>query len=79
MNHRQTPLEIGKYLISSTAQEAANGAFSASVSIRSGKGSGTHDRIVRFSAPFESAAAALRYATEQALAWIGERNTPAWR
>ena len=76
MNHHQTPLEIGKYLVSSTAKEIVPGGFSASVSIRSGKGSATHDRVLRFSDPFESAAAALRYATEHATDWIRERSAP---
>jgi hypothetical protein len=47
------------------------------VSIRSGKGSATHDRVSRFSTLFDNAPAALHYATAHAMAWIGERNTAA--
>lgn len=31
----------------------------------------THDRVVRFLPEFDTPALAARYATEQALAWIG--------
>jgi hypothetical protein len=59
------------------ATQLDDGGFAASVSIRSGKGSATHDRVSRFSTLFDNAPAALHYATEHALAWIGERNTAA--
>lgn len=74
MNHHLEPIEVGKYRVSPLATERDDGGFSASVSIRSGKGSATHDRVSRFSALFDNAPAALHYATEHALAWIGERN-----
>lgn len=70
-------IEIGKYLVSPLAKAQDAGGFSASVSIRSGSGSATHDRVMRFSGLFDSAAAALHYATEHALGWIQERNAPA--
>jgi hypothetical protein len=47
------------------------GRYAASVSIRSGRGSATHDRVLRFHPVFESRCAAERYATAQGLAWIG--------
>ncbi|MFO1285770.1 MAG: hypothetical protein U1F49_04010 [Rubrivivax sp.] len=46
--------------------------YTAAVSIRSGRGSMTHDRVVRFAPVFDTHAQATRFATEQALAWIGE-------
>lgn len=49
----------------------AGGRYAASVSIRSGTGSMTHDRVMRFVPAFDSHDQATRFATEQALAWIG--------
>ena len=77
MNHHHTHLAVGKYLVSPLVKELEEGGFAASVSIRSGRGSATHDRVMRFSALFDNAAAALHYATEHALAWISERSAPA--
>jgi hypothetical protein len=76
-NTRPTQLAVGKYLVSPLAKPQGEGRYVASVSIRSGKGSATHDRVMRFSGLFDNAAAALQYATEQALGWIKERNVPA--
>ena len=72
-----TNIEVGKYLVSPLAKPQGEGRFAASVSIRSGHGSGTHDRVLRFSGLFDSAAAAVHYATEHALGWIQERSLPA--
>ena len=68
-------LAVGKYLVSPLAKANDAGGFAASVSIRSGRGSATHDRVLRFSGLFDSAASALQYATDHALGWIKERNT----
>jgi hypothetical protein len=43
------------------------------VSIRSGRGSATHDRVLRFVPMFDTAAEAARYAAMQGLAWIVAR------
>lgn len=48
------------------------GRIAAAVSIRSGRGSMTHDRVMRFVPIFDTHAEAAFFATEQALAWIGE-------
>jgi hypothetical protein len=40
------------------------------VSIRSGRGSGTHDRVLRLMPLFDNSDAAARYALDQGLAWI---------
>jgi hypothetical protein len=76
MNIDQTKIEVGKYLVSPLAKQQGEG-YAASVSIRSGRGSATHDRVMRFSGLFDSAAAAVHYATEHALGWIHERSAPA--
>lgn len=69
-------MAVGKYLVSPLAKPHGEGRYVASVSIRSGKGSATHDRVMRFSGMFDSAASALHYATEHAMSWIKERSTP---
>ena len=76
MNFYNTQIAVGKYLVSPAASHHSEGRFAASVSIRSGHGSATHDRVMRFSGLFESAAAAIHYATEYALGWIQERASP---
>ena len=77
MNIDHTHIAVGKYLVSPLAKPQGQGRFAASVSIRSGRGSGTHDRVLRFSGIFDSATAALHYATEHAMRWIHERSQPA--
>ena len=76
MTMNDNKIEIGKYLISPTARQQGEGRYAASVSIRSGRGSGTHDRVLRFNGIFDSAAAAVHYATEHAMGWIHERSSP---
>jgi hypothetical protein len=76
MNVDHTKIAVGKYLVSPLAKQQGEG-YAASVSIRSGRGSATHDRVLRFSGLFDSAAAAVHYATEHALGWIHERSSPA--
>lgn len=77
MNIDYTKIAVGKYLVSPLAKHQGEGRYAASVSIRSGRGSGTHDRVMRFSGLFDSAAAAVHYATEHAHGWIRERSLPA--
>ena len=77
MNFDDTKIAVGKYLVSPLAKQHAEGRFAASVSIRSGRGSATHDRVLRFSGLFDSAAAAIHYATEHAMGWIQERSPQA--
>lgn len=49
----------------------ACGQYTAAVSIRSGRGSMTHDRVMRFEPHFDSQDQAARFATDRAMAWIG--------
>ena len=76
MDILQHSIAVGKYLVSPLIRHTDNGDFAASVSIRSGRGSGTHDRVMRFTPRFTSHAQALRYATEQGLGWVRERTAP---
>ncbi len=75
MDILQHGVAVGKYLISPLIKHMDDGHFSASVSIRSGQGSGTHDRVFRFTPRFVSRAAAVRYATDEGLGWVRDRGT----
>jgi hypothetical protein len=55
-----------------------DGRYAASVSIRTGHGSTTHDRFMRFVPLFDTAHAAIRYATDQGLAWVIGRGVPSF-
>jgi len=72
----QHSIAVGKYLVSPLIKTQDDGRFAASVSIRSGHGSGTTDRVMRFTPRFRSHAAAVRYAIDEGLGWVRER-TPA--
>ncbi|MFC5523133.1 hypothetical protein [Polaromonas jejuensis] len=77
MNINYNNISVGRYLVSPLAKQQGEGRYAASVSIRSGRGSGTYDRVLRFNGLFDSAAAAVHYATEHAMGWILERSSPA--
>ena len=53
-----------------TRRTACGQHVAAAVSIRTGGGSMTHDRVFRFVPLFASHEDAARFALEQALAWI---------
>ena len=73
MNHKDS-ITVGRYLISPLTKPLKNGWYASSVSIRSGSGSGTHDRVLRLTRLFRTQLAAVRYATAEGLQWIGHRN-----
>lgn len=62
-------IEVGRYLISPMSQARDGGGFDALVSIRSGRGMASVDRVMRFTPQFRSPQAALRYAKAEGLAW----------
>ena len=67
---RENTFSVGKYLVSPLTHRTDAGGYAASVSIRSGSGSGTHDRVFRFLPLFRTREGARRYAEEQGLRWI---------
>jgi hypothetical protein len=69
----QKNIEVGRYLVSPMTSPHTDGGFRASVSIRSGRGTGTTDRIMRFLPRFPNRQAALRYATAEGLSWVRSR------
>ncbi len=72
MNIIQEPtITAGKYLISPLLKALENGWYACSVSIRSGSGSSTTDRVVRLTRLFRDRLAAADYARAEGLQWIG--------
>ena len=71
-----TPRQIGRYLVSPLIKATENGWFASSVSIRSGSGSATTDRVLRLTRPFRSAAEAASFAHSEALQWIAAARRP---
>lgn len=69
--HEKT-FSVGKYLVSPLTRLTDAGSYAPSVSIRSGRGSGTHDRVLRFVARFDTREDAHRYAVAQGLHWLGQ-------
>ena len=65
--------QLGKYLISPLSRPAADGRYASAVSIKSGHGQATHDRVLRFVPTFDTAQQALRFAAVQ-----GEMQAQRW-
>jgi hypothetical protein len=68
---------IGRYLVSPLIQALENGWFASSVSIRSGSGAATTDRILRLTRLFRCATEAAAFAHAEALQWISASRRPA--
>lgn len=64
----------GKYLISPLTKALENGWYACSVSVRSGIGRGTTDRVLRLTRLFQSRLAAAEYALAEGMRYI--RGTP---
>ena len=70
-------ITVGKYLVSPLTKLLANGWYACSVSIRSGRGQATTDRVLRLTRMFRDSVAAAEYALAEGLQWIGvSRTTP---
>jgi hypothetical protein len=61
---------VGKYLVSPLVTRTDAGRYAASVSIRSGQGSATHHRVLRFVPRFDTRDGARRYAVDHGIAWL---------
>lgn len=70
-NKKHDPLMVGRYLISPATRLLENGWYSCSVSIRSGSGQATTDRVLRLTSLFRDSVSAAEFATADALRWIG--------
>ena len=67
---------VGRYLVSPLVRALEDGWFATSVSIRSGSGSGTTDRVLRLTALFRCAREAAAHAHAEALRWISATRFP---
>ncbi len=65
---------MGKYRIEPCSRALPNGAFGAQVSVASGHGSASTDRVMRFVPEFATPAAASQYALDKGVLWV-ERQT----
>ena len=70
MTPHHSPTTVGKYLISPLTKALDNGWFACSVSIRSGSGTSTTDRVVRLTKLFPDRMLAADYARSEGLQWI---------
>ncbi len=69
LHNNKNNIELGRFVICPMSQARDDGAFDALVSIRSGRGMASVDRVMRFIPTFSSTHAALRYARKHGLAW----------
>ena len=65
------PLTVGKYLISPLIHALEDGWFACSVSIRSGRGSGTTDRVLRLTRLFAGVLELVNEERDKILGGIG--------
>jgi hypothetical protein len=65
---------IGRYCVSPLIHLTPGGEFAAGVSIRSGSGRATHDRVFRFTPLFSSRESARRYAAREGASWVLSRR-----
>lgn len=74
--NRDKTFSVGKYLVSVLTKLTPAGNYAPSVSIRSGQGRTTHDRVFRFAARFARRDDARRYAADQGLLWLQQSALP---
>jgi hypothetical protein len=73
---KHSPITMGKYRIAACPRQLECGQFAAQVSIASGRGSASTDRVLRFHSEFASHDAAARYAIAQGIDWVRETTRP---
>jgi hypothetical protein len=71
-----SPITMGKYRISACPRPLEGGRFVAQVSIASGRGSASTDRVMRFHDHFPTHDAAAHYALAQGIVWVHETTHP---
>jgi hypothetical protein len=74
MNHSfEHAFPVGKYLVSPLTRLTESGRYTARVSIRSGRGQATHDRVLGFLPEFRTRESALQYAATEGQRWLQQR------
>jgi hypothetical protein len=71
---QEQAFSVGKYLVSPLTRLNEAGQYIASLSIRSGSGRGTHDRVFRFLPEFSTREGAVQYAIAQGHQWLQQRH-----
>lgn len=71
-----SPVTIGKYRIAACPSPLESGRFAARVSIASGSGSASTDRVMRFRDDFSTHDAAAHYALAQGIDWVSQSTRP---
>ena len=69
-------VKIGKYRVAACPRPLASGRFEAQVSIASGSGRATTDRVMRFRDDFYSHDAAAHFALAQGIDWASQATRP---
>ena len=67
---------MGKYRIAACPRQLEDWQYAAQVSIASGSGSASTDRVMRFHNEFPTHAAAAHYAIAQGIDWVRETTRP---
>jgi hypothetical protein len=70
-----TGITSGRYLISPLTRQLDNGWYGCSVSIRSGRGQATTDRVLRLTRLFRDSISAAEYAIAEGMQWTGASRT----
>lgn len=65
ISNTEKSFPVGKYLVSPLSRLTETGDYSASISLRSGRGMASHDRVFRLVPRFDTHHAALRYAARE--------------
>lgn len=69
-----SPVTMGKYRIAACPRVLTSGRFEAQVSIASGRGSASTDRVMRFCDDFSTHDAAAHYALSQGIDWVHQKT-----
>jgi len=69
--------KVGRFVLSPITRQTDSGQYLASLSICSGQGSTTHDRVFRFTPLFSTDQAAASYALHQGLSYLRLPALPA--
>ena len=75
-NNNNSAVTIGKFLVTPLTRVLDNGWFACSVSVRSGTGSATTDRVLRLTRLFQTKASAAQYALAEGMRWLDARQQP---
>ena len=68
--HTNSAFTAGKFLITPMTRSCQSGRYIASLSVRRGQKSQTHDKVYSFHPEFDSADSALTYAAVQGRQWL---------